>query len=34
MTTPQAECKMTVNNPELFGKFTEGQKFYVDFTPA
>lgn len=32
--TPQAECKMTVNNPDLFGKFAEGQKFYVDFTPV
>jgi len=32
--TPQAECTMTVNNPDLLGKFEPGQKFYVDFTPA
>jgi hypothetical protein len=32
--TPQAECKMTINNPDLLGKFELGQKFYVDFTPA
>lgn len=32
--TPSAELKMTVNNPDLFGQFTEGQEFYVDFTPA
>lgn len=32
--TPTAELKMTVNNPNLLGKFTEGQEFYVDFTPA
>ena len=32
--TPTAELTMTVNNPNLLGKFTEGQEFYVDFTPA
>lgn len=32
--TPQAECTMTVNNPALFGQFSVGDKFYVDFTPA
>lgn len=32
--TPSAECRMTVNNPALFGKFEIGQEFYVDFTPA
>ena len=32
--TPQADLKMVVNNPALLGKFTAGQAFYVDFTPA
>ena len=32
--TPSADLQMTINNPELLGKFTVGQKFYVDFTPA
>lgn len=32
--TPQADLKMVVNNPALIGKFTPGQAFYVDFTPA
>lgn len=32
--TPQAELKMVVNNPELFGQFTQGQEFYLDFTLA
>lgn len=32
--TPTAELKMTVNNPNLLGKFKVGQEFYVDFTPA
>lgn len=32
--TPSAEMKITVTNPELFGKFRVGQEFYVDFTPA
>ncbi len=32
--TPSAELTMTVNNPELLGKFKVGDKFYVDFTPA
>lgn len=30
--TPSAELKMTITNPELFGKFSVGQEFYVDFT--
>ena len=30
--TPSAELSMTVNNPNLFGKFEVGQEFYVDFT--
>ena len=32
--TPTAEVKMTIQNPDLYGKFTLGQEFYVDFTPA
>ncbi|MEI7816173.1 MAG: hypothetical protein WCI45_03165 [Desulfuromonadales bacterium] len=32
--TPSADLKMYVNNPDLLGKFSAGQEFYVDFTPA
>jgi len=32
--TPQADLKMVINNPELIGKFSQGQEFYVDFTEA
>lgn len=32
--TPTAELKMSITNPELFGKIKPGQKFYVDFTLA
>ena len=32
--TPSAELNMTVNNPNLLGKFEVGQEFYVDFTPV
>lgn len=32
--TPTAEFKLSVVNPELFGKFVVGQKYYVDFTEA
>lgn len=32
--TPSAECKLTITNPDLHGKFEPGQKFYVDFSPA
>ena len=32
--TPSAELTMTINNPDLLGKFKAGDKFYVDFTPA
>lgn len=31
--TPSAELKMSITNPELIGKFSIGQEFYVDFTP-
>ncbi len=32
--TPTAELTMSITNPDLIGKFTEGQEFYVDFTPV
>lgn len=32
--TPSAHLDMTINNPALFGGFTEGQEFYLDFTEA
>ena len=32
--TPSADLQMTINNPDLIGKFAIGQKFYVDFTSA
>lgn len=32
--TPQASLSMVVTNPELIGKFKQGDAFYVDFTPA
>ncbi len=32
--TPSATLTMSVTNKALHGKFTPGQKFYVDFTEA
>jgi hypothetical protein len=32
--TPCANLDITIQNPALFGKFTQGDKFYLDFTPA
>lgn len=32
--TPQADMKMVIANPALFGKIKQGQKFYADFTPV
>jgi len=32
--TPTANASLTVTNPNLFGQFKQGDKFYVDFTPA
>ena len=32
--TPNAECRMIIANPALFGKLQVGSVFYVDFTPA
>ena len=32
--SPSATCQITVANPALIGKFTVGEKYYVDFTSA
>ena len=32
--TPTASLEITITNPALRGKFTPGQAYYVDFTPA
>jgi hypothetical protein len=32
--SPQADLTITVANPDLFGQFERGQKYYVDFTQA
>lgn len=32
--TPSADLTICIANPELLGKFEQGQKFYADFTPA
>lgn len=32
--TPTADLTMSITNPALIGKFSEGQEFYVDFTPV
>jgi hypothetical protein len=32
--SPSANFEINIANPNLFGKFAAGQKFYVDFTPA
>lgn len=32
--TPNGACQLTINNPNLVGKFKQGQKFYLDFTEA
>lgn len=32
--SPTAEVKITIANPALFGKFTPGERYYVDFTPT
>lgn len=32
--SPSVMFQMTVANPDLLGKFTPGDTFYVDFTPA
>lgn len=32
--SPAASCAITIQNPNLIGKFNVGEKFYVDFTPV
>ena len=32
--SPSVELRITITNPELWGKFAVGDKLYVDFTPA
>ena len=32
--TPAGSIEMTINNPAAFNQFTEGQEYYVDFSPA
>jgi len=32
--SPSGSFKISVRNPELFGKFKPGDKFYVDFTES
>ena len=32
--SPSGSLSISIQNPNLFGKFTVGQKFYVDFTEA
>lgn len=32
--SPSAVLQLTVANPALLGKFSEGEEFYVDFTKA
>ncbi len=32
--TPGGSLELWITNPDLFGKFKPGQKFYLDFTEA
>lgn len=32
--TPSAEMTISIQNPELFGKFSIDQAFYIDFSEA
>lgn len=32
--TPSAQFSMQINNPNAFGKLSNGHEFYVDFIPA
>jgi hypothetical protein len=34
MWTPSGSITLLVNNPALWGKFKQGDKMYVDFSPA
>lgn len=32
--TPSGGLSLAITNPSLFGVFSHGQKYYLDFTPA
>ena len=32
--SPSGKFEMTITNPNLFGKFKAGEKYYLDFTKA
>jgi hypothetical protein len=32
--SPSATLQITIQNPALWGQFKQGDRFYVDFTPA
>jgi hypothetical protein len=32
--SPSGELRLTVTNPALHGRFTPGEKYYLDFTKA
>jgi len=32
--TPCADFKISITNPQAFGKLSKGHEFFVDFTPA
>jgi hypothetical protein len=32
--TPSGEIRLQITNPALWGQFQNGQRFYVDFSPA
>jgi hypothetical protein len=32
--SPSASLTITIANPALLGKFTAGERYYVDFTPV
>ena len=34
MYSPGANLTINIANPDLFGKFVVGEKYYVDFSPA
>lgn len=32
--SPQGRLELTIANPALFGKIAQGERFYLDFSPA
>lgn len=32
--TPSASLKITITNPNVFGKLSSGHEFYIDFIPC